>query len=93
MATLEADGKRLSLENDKRRVLGDDQTNTMGRKADVGAANKGADAAGTAETNAVGRVGALQEDDLASTQSHHIYRSRSNPYAPSLPKDENKRKP
>ncbi|XP_017974783.1 PREDICTED: uncharacterized protein LOC18603677 [Theobroma cacao] len=96
LATLGADGKRMTLENNERKLLSD-QASTLGRKPDVGAKdakdpavnNKGAATAGTAENNGVvGLVDALREDGLPDTLStHRQYKTANNPYVPSKSKE------
>ncbi|XVE82285.1 hypothetical protein DITRI_Ditri15bG0136200 [Diplodiscus trichospermus] len=105
LATLEADGERLTLEKEREVILcGQASTHKLGRKADVGAkdykdpaANKGPAATGkTAEENsAVGLVDSLEEN-VDDEQIHHYYTNGTNPYVlprPIPPKDSGKRKP
>ncbi|EOY06759.1 Uncharacterized protein TCM_021391 [Theobroma cacao] len=94
LATLGADGKRMTLEDNKRKLLSD-QTSTLCRKPHVGAKdekdpaanNKGAATAGTVENNGVvGLVDALQEQDLSDALTTDNYNNKIVAYpCPSQP--------
>ena len=90
LATLEADGKRLTMEKEREHILcGRSSTHKLDRKADIGAkedkdptANKGAATGRSAEDNsAVGLLDSQEENNLIEQQSHHYYRIGKNPYA------------
>ncbi|XWS14220.1 hypothetical protein CRYUN_Cryun36dG0104400 [Craigia yunnanensis] len=104
LATLEADGQRLTLEKEREHILcGHASTHKLCRKADVGAnddkdstANKGAVTGRTAVDDSAVDLVDSQEEELNDNQIHRYFINGTNPYVrpgPVPPKDYKQRKP